>query len=160
MGARAKRTQRVRAAVGPIWDELDALTRDSHKGAVFHTNREQIEAAWFATPFMRTRDSDALAESNYQVIKADLEAISPDGVTDHRFGHWGFGWFEQIYIRRDDPRLIRAVEAWVIALSDYPVANEEHFCALEWEMDHPDGDEGECYSQDPDCPCREEIGYR
>ena len=47
--------------------------------------------------------------------------------------------------------LSEAVDRWFAALSDYPVADDEHFSELEWEDNHPR--EGECYTGDPDCPC-------
>lgn len=152
MGARSVRIERVTRAYPDICAELSEYTRESHRGATFHGGRQEIETCWYATPFVVTRDSEALDESNFTVIGADLEKLDPDGVQKLRFGHWGYGWFEQLYVRRDHPRAILAVQSWIKALSDYPVADEEHFCRLEWERNHPA--DGRCYSDDPDChPC-------
>lgn len=149
MGARSRRIERVTRAYPVICAELAQLTEEAHQGATFHVRRNELETCWYATPFVHTRDSDPLDESNFQVIASDLQRLDPEGVQIHRFGHWGFGWFERIYIRRDHPRAIETVASWVNALSDYPVADDEHYSATEWEHNHP-GD-GRCYSDDPDC---------
>lgn len=157
-GARTKRIKRVTALFPQLCEQLAEHTKECHLGATFHTSRAELESVWYATPFMRTRDSDALEESNYQVIQADLirVALSGDNVTDHRFGHWGCGWFEQLYIRKDDPRLLLAVQGWINALSDYPIADEMHYSNLEWDRDHPGTHVGECYCDNDDCSVRAE----
>ena len=154
-GARTKRIKRVTRAVGQIAEELAELTTECHQGASFHISRHDFESCWYATPFMQHRDSDPLEESNFAVIKKDLTRISPDGVDDRRFGHWGHGWYERLYVRRDDAAAILAVQSWINALSDYGVADEHHYSELEWERNHPGG--SECYCDDPECSVKAEA---
>lgn len=151
MGARSKRIERVTSAYPEITKQLRMLTVGAHEGLTFHGPdvRQELETCWYATPFVATRDADALEASNFRVIRADLEQQCPDGVQVYHFGHWGCGWFETIYIRRDDAKAIKLTADWIKALDDYPVADESDFSELEWEMNHPGP--GECYSDDPDC---------
>lgn len=154
MGARSKRIERVTRAYPEITRELAQFTTECHDGLTFHGagRRVAIQTCWYATPFMASRDADALEMSNYRVIKADLLKRDPDGVEEHHFGHWAYGWYDRIYIRRDHPVAIALVRDWIKALEDYPVADDDDFSELEYEMDHP-GD-GLCYSDDSDlCGC-------
>lgn len=155
-GARTKRIKRVTSAVGMIAQELAEHTTQCHQGATFHGGRRELESGWYATPFERTRDSDALQESNFEVIRKDLKRFGW-GADVHSFGHWGCGWFERLYVRRDDAAAILAVQAWINALSDYGVADEMHYSALEWERNHPGHYQGECYCDDDDCSVRTEA---
>jgi hypothetical protein len=81
-------------------------------------------------PVSRHRDSEPLDESNFRVILRHLQSIDPR-VAAERFGHWGVGWIEEIVIPLDNSAVIHGVEAWVPALQDYPVANEEDYAQLE-----------------------------
>lgn len=81
-------------------------------------------------PVSRHRDSEPLDESNFRVILRHLRTID-QRVAAERFGHWGVGWTEEIVIPLDNPAVIQGVEAWVSALQDYPVANEEDYAQLE-----------------------------
>lgn len=157
-GARTKRIKRVTALFPELCEQLEQHTKECHRGATFHISRRDLESVWYATPFMRTRDSDALEESNYQVIRADLIRVALDGgnVEDHHLGHWGCGWSEQLYIRKDDPKLLLAVQEWINALSDYGVADDEHYSRIEDEMNHPGSYVGECYCDNDDCSVRAE----
>lgn len=83
------------------------------------------------TSFVETRDSDALARSNYRVILADLEKRFPDSVHDEHFGHWACGWLNHIMVDTRDIDAVDACIEWENALSDYPVADEEDFSNLE-----------------------------
>lgn len=154
-GARSQRIARVtevmNRAYSGIADDLLALTREAHQGATFHTSRQALESCWYATPFVQTRDSDSLDKSNFHVIKNDLVNQDDEGVQIERFGHWGCGWFERIYVRRDHPIAISLVAAWLTALDQYPVADDDHYSETEWDDNHP-GD-GMCYSDDDDCGC-------
>lgn len=150
-GARTKRIKRVTRAVGDIADQLARLTTECHQGATFHIRRHDFESCWYATPFMHHRDSGALEDSNFEVISKDIPTADV-----RSFGHWGHGWYERLYVRRDDPAAILAVQRWINALSDYPVANEDHYSELEWERDHPGHRVGECYCDDDDCSVRAE----
>jgi hypothetical protein len=87
-------------------------------------------------PVGRHRDSEALDESNFRVILADLRQTD-ERVTDLRFRHWGVGWVEEIAVPLDDPALIDRVAHWVGQLASYPVADETDLAVLEAE--HIDG---------------------
>lgn len=157
-GARSKRICRIADSneFGHLVAQLDEHTREAHEGATFHIDRDCLLSCWLATPFIVHRDSDALEESNWQVIKKDLSDCA-DEVQVHSFGHWGFGWFERLYVRRDGVQALRRVQGWINALADYPVADEMHYSELEWERNHPGMYAGECYCDDPDCSVKAEA---
>jgi hypothetical protein len=108
-------------------------------------------------PVGQHRDSDARDQSNFQVIYADLSERFPGRVDVVRFGHWGFGWVEEIAWAANDIRIGQAVSEWADALADYPVADDAHYSELEWEENHPS--EAECYSDDPECPCEANLWH-
>ena len=89
----------------------------------------------------RSRDSDALERSNFEVIEADLEKLAegsetPEGdstvVCVHE-GHWAAGWVDTLMIHESDELTLMRADSWVAALADYPVADEEHFIEKEYE---------------------------
>jgi hypothetical protein len=86
---------------------------------------------WFVCPVVQTRDSEALARSNFRCYLLKLGGEG-DNIQVHRFGHWGPGWFEIILVKPDTPELetARQINA---ALEDYPVVDEDDFCMLEHE---------------------------
>ncbi len=88
---------------------------------------------WWVGPVMLTRDSGCLERSNWEVIVGDLRNGDSEGyyTETHRFGHWACGWFEIILIRPDTLTAATA-ERWEDALSDYPVASDDHFSELEY----------------------------
>jgi hypothetical protein len=55
-----------------------------------------------------------------------------DAVATVSFGHWGFGWVEEISFDASNDAVCDAVEAWEVALADYPVADDEALSALEY----------------------------
>lgn len=146
---RQKRIAIVRRVL-PAAEWLAQGTKECHEGLTFHGTRDHV-SVWYATPFMMTRDAEALEESNFTVIRADLEARFDESIELHHFGHWACGWYDRLYVRADDPLAILAVEEWHSALQDYPVADDEHYSSTEWEHDHPN--DHECYSDDHECPC-------
>jgi hypothetical protein len=89
-------------------------------------------AAWLVAPVGLNRDSKALERSNWAVVTADIHSVpcSHADTEIHRFGHWACGWFEIMLIRPGTPAADCA-EAWENALSDYPVASDEHYSELE-----------------------------
>lgn len=152
MSVRSKRIERI-AKANPFAAELAENTADVHQGMSLHLRgnaSDDFRLNWYATPFMHTRDSNALDESNYEVIFRELRENFPNTATDHRFDHWGFGWYERVYVRADDAVAIDAVQRWVSALEDYPIANEEDYYRKEWDANHPS--EKVCYAGD-DCSC-------
>lgn len=149
MSVRSRRAARILAAM-EFAQELAEYTRQAHEGATFHIDRAELELQWYATGVSRTRDSDPLEESNWQVVSEDLQERFPESFDVHHFGHWACGWYDRLYVRADDAFAIRALQEWSDALSDYPIANEEHYSALEDDRNHPS--ERECYADD-DCGC-------
>lgn len=148
MGARAKRAARLRAIL-PIVEQLEAHGTECDND--WMTRSASVPTwPWLTTPFsINPRGDDVLAESNYRVIKADLESVAMD--VDYRIDLWPGGTIHTLMVRADDAAALRRVEGWVAALSDYPVADESDYSELEWETNHPS--DGECYSEDEDCPC-------
>jgi len=101
----------------------------------------------------RSRDSDALEESNYRRIFADLmekavelgqpkntetdydEDNDKQWVYDFRAGHWAVGWVEQVILRKTAPeKLIQFAEEIREKLEGYPVYDDEDFSNLEYEQ--------------------------
>jgi hypothetical protein len=105
---------------------------------------------WLVAPVSRTRDSDALSESNFETF---LDALGGESETVqvHRFGHWGPGWFEIILIDPADVDRVREAERLEAALADYPVLSDEDFS--EREMEEADRVWRDCYSE------RERVTY-
>ncbi|MGW3232504.1 hypothetical protein [Kitasatospora sp. NPDC001095] len=149
-GTRTRRIARIRAVM-PFAAKLAELSVEAHKGLSFHVDRDHFTRMWYATPFMQTRDADALEESNWVVITEDLEKRFPESVEVHSFAHFARGYYERLYVRTDDALAIRAVQEWTGRLEAYAVADEERYSALEWERNH--SDEFKCGSEDPDCSC-------
>ena len=89
---------------------------------------------WLVMGISRTRDSDTLERSNWEVALETLERVDPDGEDHevHRFGHWGPGWFEIVLLRPDSPA---CVESWEMtnAVAEYPILSEDHHSKLEEE---------------------------
>lgn len=75
----------------------------------------------------RTRDSDALAESNFAAVLRTLGGES-ETVEVLRFHHWACGWVEEIAVH---PSRRAEVEAIAERLEDYPVLDEDDFSARE-----------------------------
>ena len=106
-------------------------------------------------PVGRHRDSEALDNSNFEVIYEDLKTRFPDSVDVVHFGHWAVGWVEEIAYDPGNADLVAAIEEWREKLDNYPVADEEHYSQLEWDENHPEHD-SLCYSDDSDCGCGRE----
>lgn len=84
---------------------------------------------WLVAPVSTNRDADCLTRSNWYVVTSDIG--EGDDAEIHRFGHWACGWFE-IMIVRPGSDAARKAEEWEGALSDYPVASDDHFSDLEY----------------------------
>ena len=80
---------------------------------------------WLVVPVSRTRDSGPLEESNYACTMKALREVDPEGNDheDHRFGHWGPGWFEVIIVRPES-KAHRVAQDIAAALADYPVLDD------------------------------------
>lgn len=154
-GTRTRRIARI-AACMPIVARL--VKQGTEFDAVSWARREHTPgdgAPWLCTPFSHgTREESALADSNYRIIMADLDRVSAYG-TDTRLDLWVGGRIETLMVRADDALALRAVQAWVDALADYPVADEEDYSELEWDRAHPGSDDEWCYAEE-DCSCGRE----
>lgn len=102
---------------------------DPHKLINGSTEREE----WLMVPVSRTRDSEALAESNFEAAVKALGGEGPD-VEIHRFGHWGPGWYEILIVRPGSKAEDAACEI-AAALEDYPVLDESDHSAREYEAE-------------------------
>lgn len=88
---------------------------------------------WLIAPCSQTRDSDALARSNFIEQLAQLkDEANSDDYEVHRFGHWGPGWYEIVLVRPGSKAEKVALEI-AGALEQYPVLNDEAFSELELE---------------------------
>lgn len=106
-------------------------------------------AEWFV--FLgQHRESDALSRSNFIVGLQKLGGESKT-VQIRNVGHWAVGWIEEIMIDPVDTVAVAKAEQMLKALDGYPVLDEDHFSELEWTENH--ATEGECYSENLDCPC-------
>jgi hypothetical protein len=101
---------------------------------------EQDPEHWCVGPVVLTRDSDLLAESNWDALEKALKAKEEfdDQWESHRFSHWAVGWVEHLSFRvldeKGEPTAIyHFLKKWFDALDDYPVADEEDFSRREFE---------------------------
>lgn len=90
---------------------------------------------WLVAPCVLTRDSDALAESNFEQQALALAAVDPDALDRevYTFGHWGPGLVEIILVRPGSTAAT-AAESLASRLADYPVLDEEDYTRREWEQ--------------------------
>lgn len=67
------------------------------------TTPDQVEKNWVCGPCGQTRDSDALARSNFEAVCSQLDTLDPHGNDWDvlRFGHWAVGWIDEIFVRPD-----------------------------------------------------------
>lgn len=98
--------------------------------------RSESRSTWLVCPVSITRDTDegSLAYSNWIAFGKALDEIDPHGKDheDHRFGHWGPGWFE-ILIVRPGSECAKAAEEMADALESYPVLDEMDWSRREFE---------------------------
>jgi hypothetical protein len=78
----------------------------------------------------QTRDSDSLERSNFRIALKELGGESKF-VEIHRFGHWGCGWYEILFVDDRNTDKLKIAEEIVFALENYPVLDEEDFSELE-----------------------------
>lgn len=84
-------------------------------------------------PVGQHRESHLLERHNYQTIFSDLQERFPDDVDDVSFGHWAVGWVEELAFNAANADVLAAVQAWADALETYPVADEDAYCAAEYD---------------------------
>lgn len=89
---------------------------------------------WFVT-LGRSRDSDALEESNFRVLLKRLGGES-DTIAIERESHWACGWVETLLVDPADTAKGLIAEAALGALGDYAILDEEDFSHLEYDRFH------------------------
>ena len=94
---------------------------------------------WLIVPVSVTRDSEVLAQSNWDTAVKWLKAGKDPDVEIHRFGHWGPGWFEIIIVKPDSPAATVAEEIETI-LAQFPVLDELDYYARAEEEDYASRD--------------------
>lgn len=96
-------------------------------------NADDTGIGEFRVLLSRTRDSDALEESNFRVALKSLGGES-EHVQVHRFNHWACGWFELLLVSPNAPDEIRKEAGKITSsLSEYPILDEMDFSGLEIE---------------------------
>lgn len=91
---------------------------DNYAGAEFYD--------YFLGP-ARTRDSQDLENSNFEVALERLGGESKKGVIVVRSGHWACGWVEQILVHKTAKAKLRILEQMQEDLTNYPILDEEEY---------------------------------
>ncbi len=99
-------------------------------GAFLDEDRQE----WLVVNVSRNRDSDCLAESNFNTFLEGLGGES-DNVEVHRFGHWACGWYEIILIDAKAEDIVALAQEMEDALENYPVLDEEDLSKREDEAE-------------------------
>lgn len=99
-------------------------------GAFLDDDRQE----WLVVDVSRNRDSDCLAESNFNTFLEGLGGES-DNVEVHRFGHWACGWYEIILIDAKAEAIVALAQEMEDALENYPVLDEEDLSRREHEAE-------------------------
>ena len=91
-----------------------------------YSEPEVAESNWECAPVGVTRDSDALTRANFDALCDRLDAVDPYGDNWEivRFGHFGVGWVEQIFV---DPasKLAEILPGIRKELAGYPCLDED-----------------------------------
>lgn len=81
----------------------------------------------------RGRDSDILANSNFECALEQLGGETKRNVIVMRASHWACGWVEQILIHKSAKKKLEIAESIAEALADYPVLDDSDFSERESE---------------------------
>lgn len=84
-------------------------------------------ATWegfYSSGFGRSRDSDCLEETNFQVAWERLSAISENVQMVHE-SHWAVGWVEWIAIPADDAPALKLADSLRARYESYPCLDVE-----------------------------------
>lgn len=74
----------------------------------------------------QNRDSEIMQVSNF-VTALELLGGESDSVQIHRFGHWGCGWFETIFVNPKDKAKLKIAFKIYKDLKEYPVLDEDDY---------------------------------
>lgn len=86
----------------------------------------------------RNRDSGVLENSNWDVVSGDMLKRFPNQCFIKGSKHWAVGWIDQLMVQCFTKKgtvtkaWLAAIE-WSDRLSEYPVADEDHFSKAEYE---------------------------
>lgn len=142
-------------AIGYTPEHLNEYTRPhSYAGATWE--------GWFSSGFGRSRESDALEESNFQVLCRELapwlgevdrgdgelwgrgdDDSQPEAVIIREY-HYLVGWVEWVAIKPTAHAALAVADRLRGDYKCYPVLDESHYSDLEWER--ADYAWRECYS--------------
>lgn len=78
---------------------------------------------WIVCPVIQTRDSGPLEASNYASALALLDDARVE-YEEHRFGHWGPGWYEIILVHPAGAAIVADIES---RLEVYPLLDDDDF---------------------------------
>jgi len=125
------KTTDYQAEAEEVVEETSKLKNFSYRGEA------DLGRTWAIT-FSVHRDSELLQQSNFAVVKADLEKRFPKDVSDERFSHWAVGWIDHLLVRMLDrngkvTKAGKAVLEWKNREKDYPVLDEEDYSRRELE---------------------------
>lgn len=92
---------------------------------------------YYAAPCSRTRDSDHIDASNWDVQLKELGGESEDGesVVVVRENHFLVGWVEWLAIREDAYDALRIADRIASELEGYPILDEDDVGMREWEAE-------------------------
>jgi hypothetical protein len=133
MGPRLKRIKRLRALF-PVVEEMEEYAEQIRNDDIFTpSERPTSEDLWLPTPFSHNRDSELREECDWDVITEAFQEKCPDDYRENRFAHWGVGWTERIYVRRDSAAAIKLTQEFVNALGEGEPLDTARYSALESE---------------------------
>lgn len=87
---------------------------------------------YFVLMTWRPNTWDRLGQSNYEFIKAELDAINANWL-DANFGSWAFS-FSSILIHKDDARAVELGNSLWEQMEAYPVLDDKRYSELQWEQ--------------------------
>lgn len=79
----------------------------------------------------RSRDSDLMAESNFNALLNLLGGEGKRDVVVNKFGHWACGWIETIMVKNTAKKKLTILMDALNSLETYPLLDEDHFYELE-----------------------------
>lgn len=81
--------------------------------------------------FAQSRDSDAMAQSNFATALEKLGGEHEPEVIVARFSHWGSGWIEAILVQKDAKDKVAILKGLIDQYNEYPLLDESDFSQRE-----------------------------
>jgi hypothetical protein len=87
-------------------------------------------AGWLVLPVSRNRDSDTLANANWESVSRELDSKRLE-YEKHSFNHWANGWFEIILVKptRKAQKYASELET---RLASCGILDEELYSSMQW----------------------------